>query len=129
MYSEFQAFLKTHAVLVIWYVCGELNVCLLFEGLLRTQMGFIFILFFFICVSVLFSFIFYVSYCSDNTIAKKSESFHQKRQSKLPRPIPRNSLESDHGCTSRIYSDNASDNVALTLYNVPLTSQKRKLTQ
>ena len=38
----------------------------------------------------------------------------------LPRPIPRNSVESDHGCTSRIYFDN----VTLTLYNVTLTSQK-----
>ena len=45
-------------------------------------------------------------------------------QSELPRPIPRNSVESDHGCTSRIYFDNAGDNVTLTLYNVTLTSQK-----
>ena len=44
-------------------------------------------------------------------------------QSKLPRPIPRNSVESDHGCISRINFDNA-DNVALTLYSVTLTSQK-----
>ena len=34
-----------------------------------------------------------------------------------------NSAKSDHGCTSRIYFDNAGDNVALTLYNVTLTSQ------
>ena len=45
-------------------------------------------------------------------------------QLELPRPIPRNSVESDHGCTSRIYFDNAGDNVMLTLYNVTLTSQK-----
>ena len=45
-------------------------------------------------------------------------------QSELPRPIPRNSVESDHGCTSRIYFDNVGDNVALTLYSVTLTSQK-----
>ena len=45
-------------------------------------------------------------------------------QSELPRPIPRNSVESDHGCTSRIYFDNDGDNVTLTLYNVTLTSQK-----
>ena len=38
--------------------------------------------------------------------------------------IPQNSMESDHGCTSRIYSDNASDNMTLTLYNVTLTSWK-----
>ena len=29
-------------------------------------------------------------------------------------PIPRNSVESDHGCTSRIHFDNAGDNVTLT---------------
>ena len=44
-------------------------------------------------------------------------------QLELPRPIPRNSVESDHGCTWRIYFDNAGDNVTLTLYNVTLTSQ------
>ena len=38
-----------------------------------------------------------------------------QRQSELPRPIPRNFVESDHGCTSRIYFNNAGDNVALTL--------------
>ena len=43
-------------------------------------------------------------------------------QSELPRPIPRYSVESDHGCTSRIYFDNAGDNVTLTVYNVTLTS-------
>ena len=45
-------------------------------------------------------------------------------QPELPWPIPRNSMESDQGCTSRIYFDNAGDNVTLTLYNVTLTSQK-----
>ena len=45
-------------------------------------------------------------------------------QSELPRQFPRNSVESDHGCKSRIYFDNAGDNVTLTLYNVTLTSQK-----
>ena len=29
--------------------------------------------------------------------------------SELPRPIPRKSVELDHGCTSRIYFDNAGD--------------------
>ena len=43
--------------------------------------------------------------------------------SELPRPIPRNSVESDHGCTSRIYFDNAGDNVTLALNNATLTSQ------
>ena len=45
-------------------------------------------------------------------------------QSELPRPILRNSVESDQGCTSRIYFDNASENVTLTLYNVMLTPKK-----
>ena len=45
-------------------------------------------------------------------------------QSELPSPIPRISVELDHGCTSRIYFDNAGDNVTLTLYNVTLMSQK-----
>ena len=44
-------------------------------------------------------------------------------QSELPRPIPRNSMESDHGCTSRTYYDNAGVNMRLTLYNVTLTSR------
>ena len=42
----------------------------------------------------------------------------------MTQPIPRNSVESDHGSTSRIYFDNAGDNVTLTWYNVMLTSQK-----
>ena len=45
-------------------------------------------------------------------------------QSELPRPIPRNSVDSDHGCISRIYFDNVGDNETLTLYNVTLTSTK-----
>ena len=45
-------------------------------------------------------------------------------QSKLIGQIPRNSMESDHGCTSRIYFDNAGDIVTLMLYKVTLTSQK-----
>ena len=43
-------------------------------------------------------------------------------QSELPRPIIQNSVESDQGCTSRIYFDNAGDNMTLTLYNVTLTN-------
>ena len=35
-----------------------------------------------------------------------------------------NSAESDHECTSRIFFDNAGENVTLTLYNVTLASQK-----
>ena len=34
-----------------------------------------------------------------------------------------NSVESDHGCTARIYFDNAYDNVMLRLYKVTLKSQ------
>ena len=45
-------------------------------------------------------------------------------QSELPQPIPRNSAESNHGCTLRIYFHNAGDNVTLTLYNMTLTTQK-----
>ena len=42
-------------------------------------------------------------------------------QSELPRPIPQNSVESDHGCASRKFFDNAGDNVTLMLYYVRLT--------
>ena len=45
-------------------------------------------------------------------------------QTELPRLISRNSLESDHGCASRIYFDNAGDNETQTLYNMTLTSRK-----
>ena len=45
---------------------------------------------------------------------------HTCYQSELPRPIPWNCVESDLGSTSRNYLIN----VALTLYNVTLTSQK-----
>ena len=41
-------------------------------------------------------------------------------QSELSRPISWNSVESDLGCTSRVYFDN----VTLTLHNVTLTSKK-----
>ena len=44
-----------------------------------------------------------------------------------PKPIgiaSANSMESDHRCTSRIYFDNAGDNVTLTLNSMTLTSQK-----
>ena len=40
--------------------------------------------------------------------------------SELPLPIPRNSLESDNGCTARIFFDNAGNNVMLMLYIVTL---------
>ena len=54
---------------------------------------------------------------------KELFELHQVLQSELPRPIPRNSVESDHGYTSRIYFENAGDNVTLTLYNVTLAPQ------
>ena len=47
-----------------------------------------------------------------------------KMQLVLPQPIPQNSMESDHRCTSSIYFANSGDNVPLTLYNVTLPSQK-----
>ena len=53
------------------------------------------------------------------------QDLYASMQSELPRPIPRNSVESDHGCTSSIYFDNAGDNVTMTLYKVALTSQKQ----
>ena len=57
---------------------------------------------------------------------KKNETEHdifvRVYQSELPRPILQISLESDHGCKSRIYFDNAGENVMLTWYNVTLTS-------
>ena len=57
-------------------------------------------------------------------IKKYHARFTCAKQMELPRPIPRNSVASDHGCTSRIYFDNAGDNMTLTLYNVTLTSRK-----
>ena len=41
-------------------------------------------------------------------------------QSELPRPIPLNAVESDHGCPSRIYYDNAGDRVTPKFYNLTL---------
>ena len=35
-----------------------------------------------------------------------------------------NSVESDHGCTSRIFFDNRGDNMTLTLYNMTVMSKK-----
>ena len=49
---------------------------------------------------------------------------HPLDLSELPRPIPRDAVESDDGCTLKIYFDNAGNNMTLTLYNVTLTSQK-----
>ena len=46
------------------------------------------------------------------------------RQSDLPWSIPRNLVESDLRCTSRIYFDDVADNVTMTLHNVTLTSQE-----
>ena len=63
-------------------------------------------------------------YRSVKYVDEQKKLVRTKTESELPRPIPRNSVESDHGCTSRIYFDNASDNVTLTLYNVTLTSWK-----
>ena len=69
--------------------------------------------------------------CSPTAILDVDESYVVKEtivgivcQSELPRPIPRNSVESEHRCTSWIYFDNTGDNMMLTLYIVMLTSQK-----
>ena len=63
-------------------------------------------------------------YIVSHKIANKSVNEKEVTLSELPPPIQRNSVESDHGCTSRIYFDNAGDNVMLTLYKVMLMSQK-----
>ena len=44
----------------------------------------------------------------------ENEDFVPRHKLKLHRPISQNSMESDHGCTLRIYFDNAGDNVTLT---------------
>ena len=65
--------------------------------------------------------------CKSNESGLSTTFMHfvlYQMQSELARPIPRKSVKSDHGCTSRIYFDNAGDNVTLTLYSVILTSQK-----
>ena len=49
-------------------------------------------------------------------------------QLELPRPIQRSSVELHHRCTSRIFFDNAGDNVTLTLNNVTLTPQNQAST-
>ena len=50
--------------------------------------------------------------------------FTLESQSELPQRIPRRSVESDLGCTSRLYFDNAGDNMTLMLQNVTLTLHK-----
>ena len=44
-------------------------------------------------------------------------------QSEQPRPIPRNSVKSDIGCTSMIYFYDAGNDESLTLHNGTLVSQ------
>ena len=51
---------------------------------------------------------------------------HGQKSIELPRLLSWNSVESDHGCASRIYFDNAGDNMVLTLYNVTLASHTTK---
>ena len=48
-------------------------------------------------------------------LAFGTRRYHFVTQSGLPRQIPRNSMESDHGCTSWIYFNNVSDNVMLMI--------------
>ena len=50
----------------------------------------------------------------DSTLRSTKRSEYGKRKDihqSEPQPNPRNSVESDHGCTSRIFFDNAGDNV------------------
>ena len=59
-----------------------------------------------------------------NRIAVQWNGCFTEEQSELPRPISRNSVEKDHGCTTKILFNNAGDNATMTLYNVTLTSQE-----
>ena len=63
---------------------------------------------------------FYWALCRSKLFAMSNS---KRRQSELIRPIPQNSMVKDLGCASKIYFDNAGDDVTLTLYNVTLTSQ------
>ena len=65
-----------------------------------------------------------ILYVPVNNCSVLLDIFLGRTQSELLQPIPRNSVKLDHGCTLRIYIDNAGDNVTLMLYNVTLTSQK-----
>ena len=47
---------------------------------------------------------------------------HARLQSEMHLPMLRNPVKSGHGCSSKIYFDNAGVNVKLTVYNVTLTS-------
>ena len=55
----------------------------------------------------------YYSFNRANKNANQTADWSVLR-SELPRRIPGNPVESDHGCTSRILFDNACDNVTLT---------------
>ena len=67
-----------------------------------------------------------IGQCTDPEIPSGGGGGHDNvfLQSEISQSIPRNSVESDNGCTSKIYFDNAGDNVTLTLYNATLTLQK-----
>ena len=57
----------------------------------------------------------YITTAKQETVCPyRNDGCNQKQyQSELPRSIPKNSVESDHGCTSRIYFDTAGDYVTL----------------
>ena len=62
---------------------------------------------------------------NENSVGQRStKSYASAEQSELPLSIPRNSVKSDDGGTSRIYLDNAGDNMTQTLYYMMLTSRK-----
>ena len=64
--------------------------------------------------------------CCQNNVVSTSirRCFKVVCQSELPRPMPRRSIESYLGCTSRIYFENRDENVRLTLHNATLISKK-----
>ena len=55
------------------------------------------------------------SSCTSAQSVQSLQWGHMPTQSELPWPILRAFVESDHGCTSRIFFDNTGDNVTLTV--------------
>ena len=53
-------------------------------------------------------------YLTENNFCSRHTLTLNLLQSELLLPIPRNAEESDHGCTSMTYFENADDNVMLT---------------
>ena len=66
--------------------------------------------------------------CDDFLSFLVLQSSHCGRASFIVLVFSRNSVESDHECTSRIYFDNVGDTVTLTLYNMALALYSATLT-